>query len=154
MCISGIIYIALAKTIPAEALDTHTMDEQSLATEGQAEASDESPRDGAKIALRWEFCSEIFLVAAGCFSAWHVPTAGLLILGVTWGLGSSAANLQTAASGKGPLKVQVCTGACLLPAGPVRGCSWDGELCSRPRSSSPRTARASCRPCPVWALHP
>lgn len=65
MRISGIIYIALAKTIPAEALDTHTMDEQSLVTEGQAEASDESPRDGAKIAPRWEFCSEIFLVGFG-----------------------------------------------------------------------------------------
>lgn len=32
MCISVIIYIALARSIPAEALDMHTMDEQSTVT--------------------------------------------------------------------------------------------------------------------------
>lgn len=62
MHISVIIYVALAKSIPAEAPDTHAMDEQNLATAGQTTAGDESPRDGAKNAPRWEFCSEVFLV--------------------------------------------------------------------------------------------
>lgn len=65
MCISGIIYIALGKSIPGEALDAHAMDEQSLVTAGQAVAGDESPRDGAKNTPWWEFCSEVFLVSFG-----------------------------------------------------------------------------------------
>lgn len=70
VCISGVIYIALAKSVPAEALDIHKEDKQSLVTVGKAAASDESPRDGAKNVPRWEFCSEVFLVARGFSGEW------------------------------------------------------------------------------------
>lgn len=67
----------------------------------------------------------------------HVPATGLLILGDTWRLGSSTTNLPAATSRKRPPEVQLCSGAHLLPAGPARGCSWDGELRSRSAAALP-----------------